>query len=370
MKYSNEKQSTNVVSTIVRKGGWDAFLVASFALLGFIAATQWQEINRVSSSQPQDILVALISSAGAIFTLWNLLNACIAYLSTVRALPHWLHTLCSAFIARWGTAHARRILLHSGARVAMGVSVFSCGLTSTALAVELPVPDLSPPPTSTSSAHDASTSDAAAAPAPQSGRDTASYHELPRPSLSISLETPQTDTTASTLYEDAPLEQQGLGGSLPVPGSSSSRAINPVVQDAQEHMAHAEAQAQAQKQASKPLHGHSSPSPSSVLPTPDLATDPAQPIRTLHSPTPLTTAAATPSTTRPSQQISPPANSVHIVTPGECLWSIAAALMVDTGNDADIARAWNALYSLNRTAIGPNPDHILPGTVLSVPSTF
>jgi hypothetical protein len=47
------------------------------------------------------------------------------------------------------------------------------------------------------------------------------------------------------------------------------------------------------------------------------------------------------------------------VRPGDTLSAIATALGVPGG--------WQALYTLNRQAIGPNPDLVRPGTVLAVP---
>jgi LysM repeat protein len=49
------------------------------------------------------------------------------------------------------------------------------------------------------------------------------------------------------------------------------------------------------------------------------------------------------------------------VRPGDTLSAIATALGVPGG--------WQALYTLNRQAIGPNPDLIRPGTILTLPGT-
>ena len=55
-----------------------------------------------------------------------------------------------------------------------------------------------------------------------------------------------------------------------------------------------------------------------------------------------------------------PAASKYVVQPGDSLSSIAARLGVHGG--------WPALYAANRRAIGPNPNTIQPGTVLRLPS--
>src|ERR1700757_2730416 len=49
----------------------------------------------------------------------------------------------------------------------------------------------------------------------------------------------------------------------------------------------------------------------------------------------------------------------YVVAPGDTLAAIAAALAVRGG--------WPALYAANRRVIGPDPDMIRPGTVLTVP---
>jgi LysM repeat protein len=51
----------------------------------------------------------------------------------------------------------------------------------------------------------------------------------------------------------------------------------------------------------------------------------------------------------------------YTVAPGDTLSAIATTLAVPGG--------WQALYTLNRQAIGPNPDLIRPGTTLALPGT-
>jgi len=55
-----------------------------------------------------------------------------------------------------------------------------------------------------------------------------------------------------------------------------------------------------------------------------------------------------------------PAVTKYVVQPGDSLSSIATRLAVHGG--------WPALYAANRRAIGPNPNTIHPGTVLRLPS--
>ena len=62
--------------------------------------------------------------------------------------------------------------------------------------------------------------------------------------------------------------------------------------------------------------------------------------------------------TRPASQ-----PRVHVVRPGESLWSIAEA----TSAAGDPDRRWRAIWSANRDVIGDDPDLILPGQQLRLP---
>jgi hypothetical protein len=57
-----------------------------------------------------------------------------------------------------------------------------------------------------------------------------------------------------------------------------------------------------------------------------------------------------------------------VVQPGDSLWGIAASLAPRAASDATVTRAWHRLYRVNATRIGPDPDLILPGTRLRVPT--
>jgi nucleoid-associated protein YgaU len=59
-----------------------------------------------------------------------------------------------------------------------------------------------------------------------------------------------------------------------------------------------------------------------------------------------------------------------VVRPGDSLWSIAADHLAPTASDAEVATAWHALYTLNRDAIGPDPDRIEPGLRLDLPASL
>jgi resuscitation-promoting factor RpfA len=59
---------------------------------------------------------------------------------------------------------------------------------------------------------------------------------------------------------------------------------------------------------------------------------------------------------------------VVTVVPGDCLWTIAATHLGRSDSSAEIAAAWPRWYAANRRVIGPDPDLLLPGTVLRAPA--
>src|SRR5699024_7571554 len=67
--------------------------------------------------------------------------------------------------------------------------------------------------------------------------------------------------------------------------------------------------------------------------------------------------------------ITAPEPADYEVRPGDTLWDIAAAHLPHDATAADIAAAWPRWYRSNQSAIGPDPDVILPGTTLHPPAT-
>jgi nucleoid-associated protein YgaU len=68
----------------------------------------------------------------------------------------------------------------------------------------------------------------------------------------------------------------------------------------------------------------------------------------------------------------PPPPSAHVVRRGDCLWDIAtdrlARASSSTPTDGEVARAVSAWWSANAGVIGPDPDLLLPGQVLTPPA--
>ncbi|QIM21402.1 LysM peptidoglycan-binding domain-containing protein [Phycicoccus sp. HDW14] len=57
-----------------------------------------------------------------------------------------------------------------------------------------------------------------------------------------------------------------------------------------------------------------------------------------------------------------------VVHRGDSLWSIAARHLGPGATDAEVARAWPHWYAENHDVVGPDPDRLLPGQVLRVPT--
>jgi nucleoid-associated protein YgaU len=65
----------------------------------------------------------------------------------------------------------------------------------------------------------------------------------------------------------------------------------------------------------------------------------------------------------------PPAPAPTVaVQAGDTLWDLAADALGGTPTDADVAAAWPRWHEANRDVIGADPDVLLPGQVLTVPS--
>lgn len=57
-----------------------------------------------------------------------------------------------------------------------------------------------------------------------------------------------------------------------------------------------------------------------------------------------------------------------VVLRGDSLWSIAARDLGPGAADAEIAEAWPRWWAANRAVVGPDPDRLLPGQVLTHPA--
>ncbi len=74
-----------------------------------------------------------------------------------------------------------------------------------------------------------------------------------------------------------------------------------------------------------------------------------------------------PTTARPARSDPAPATPPAVVVrTGDSLWSLAAAAGPGAST-AQIARRWPRWYAANHAVIGPDPDLLIPGTVLTPP---
>ncbi|RRC94979.1 LysM peptidoglycan-binding domain-containing protein [Schaalia canis] len=371
--------------------GWDLFLLVSSVGLGAIAAHIWQNLQARPAPQPHEGFLLIISIAGTVLAAWNLFNAALAHLGNLRSAPAWLTRACTGFISRWGTQHARRILMRSGAKLALGVSTFSLGVTPLAFASDLPSPEIpqvdapmsvsepavfpeaSPEPSGASEG-----SDAAPLPSPLS-----SLPLLPSPLLS-SPGIPDSAAEADPLQSGPPIAH--VPAPAPSPSSAtvpartpttgpaiSAASPNPVAQDAKQRLEHSGRYAPASADTgSVYIHGpYVRPDSSAARHEGQQAGISAAQAQYDSDHTDITSHSLSTDMLRtPNSADRESSSRSHIVREGECLWDIAAALLGEQSSDAAINDAWQRLYSLNRTTIGSNPDLILPGTVLTLPASF
>jgi nucleoid-associated protein YgaU len=110
---------------------------------------------------------------------------------------------------------------------------------------------------------------------------------------------------------------------------------------------------------------------SATAPATRTTTTPATttPATTTHDTAATTThdTAATTGTTHPAVDGGPTAATTVSVRAGDTLWEIAAAHLPAGSDDAAVAAAWPRWYEANRDVIGPDPDLIHPGQVLTAP---
>lgn len=358
---------------------WEVFLLISCCLLASITATQLHTLHTLSSPAPHSVFIAAIGVGGTALTLWNIVNAVIAHLGTLRMLPGWLRHLCTAFVERWGTGHARQILLRSGAQLAFGVGTLSVGITPLALAADLPAPEI-PPATIPSAEAPMSDSEAipelsappiqSALPSPlladafegHSPKEPPSPHSTPESAASGAATphaSPEVATPPSLVQGDQMATPPAAGNfTSPSPSSRPPEHTNAVAQDAQRRME----KALSDQHSKRTPHSSDSSTSSSV--SPQIGASPTMRPSSSEHPEAL----VGPRT--PTPHVSPSPSHAHVVAPEECLWTIAARLLPEDSSDAAIARAWQEIYSLNINAIGPNPDFILPGTTLILPATL
>ncbi|MCA0329845.1 MAG: LysM peptidoglycan-binding domain-containing protein [Actinobacteria bacterium] len=87
-------------------------------------------------------------------------------------------------------------------------------------------------------------------------------------------------------------------------------------------------------------------------------------------PAPAATSSPAAAADRPGavqRSAAPQPPEIHVVRPGECLWSIAADRLGPQASDDEIAAEWPRWYRANRALIGPDPGLLLVGQRLRAP---
>lgn len=96
--------------------------------------------------------------------------------------------------------------------------------------------------------------------------------------------------------------------------------------------------------------------PPSPYPLPDVGRPPVRP-----------PGDATQVTDTPDDAMDGAAAVMITVEPGDSLWAIAEHHLGPRATDRQIAAEWPRWFAANRDEIGPDPDHIVPGTMLRAP---
>lgn len=161
----------------------------------------------------------------------------------------------------------------------------------------------------------------------------------------------------------------GASAVAPEPVSSASAAVEPLDPDERDDLGWTVTARSTSTPATAPTPLATS-TPTDAATTTTVAPTAAVPATAPAPPAPSspveTTAADRPAAaTAPA----PAAAGVVVVEPGDTLWSIAASHLPSAATDAEVAAAWPHWYRTNSAVVGPDPDLIRPGQVLTVPAT-
>lgn len=111
-----------------------------------------------------------------------------------------------------------------------------------------------------------------------------------------------------------------------------------------------------------------SPTAATVALPPPTTAPPAAAEGDRPTPPAATTASSRPTIRSAPAAPVPDAPGTVTVRQGDTLWAIAARHLGPDASDAQIAAAWPVWYASNALLVGPDPDLILPGQVLTVPA--
>ncbi len=292
----------------------------------FLAASFTSLLPMASPAHPEFVLTALIALFVALVLFRAALVSWLALATRLVFLPSALRLLFARVVVSIGSGAARRLVIAGARTSALGIATLGFGMGGAAIAAPLPL----------------------------EGDSTASSFD------SVSWLWHSTDPTEAPPAAPAPF--------APSPRSDTERT-QALAQDLQAP-AHSPEQFPTTDQ-TRPqdlTHSARSSEPSPTDPDPrsqDLDTAPLAPD--------LKASAGNPSSGEGSLSHQKPdlaslqAPATFTVAPGDCLWSIAEALLPSGVPDSQIDATWRALYEANASVIGSDPSLIHPGTVLVLP---
>ena len=118
---------------------------------------------------------------------------------------------------------------------------------------------------------------------------------------------------------------------------------------------------------SAPAHRPQTPAPGWTTSLPAAGWTPSRPVQRAVV-TPDLVASGTGSV-GPAAPTAPPAPREVVVHRGDTLWDLVSSHLGPEASDAEVAAAWPRWHEANLAVIGDNPDRLLPGQVLRVPTS-
>lgn len=326
--------------------------------------------TEVVLGDPVLLLAVLLGAGTALLLTWNLVCMLAAHLATATLLPRGATLLLARFVQRVGTREARKVLARRGAVAALGTGLV---LSVAPVAVALPVPTpvtaaatRGAPPTILPGAPAVS---APAAPDAAPGQDP-----VPSPPDDLTWGAPGGPGTGA----GTPTPSTGSTSPAPGPARSTPSDADPSWTPGSPHGAARTSdptpgvspQGQGPTGTGRTLSrspeiGHTGVgAPDPVLAGLRADAGPGAQVSSggtgttvgdpgTHSPTPGDTATA----------------AVHVVVPGESLWTIAAQHLGADADDERIAALWPRIHADNAEIIGTDPGLIHPGTHLRIPGS-
>lgn len=344
-------RSTRMSSQLIRGFVVPLLLVgACWPTAGFLLDS-WSVANWLTLNSVLLIGVAIIEMA----SIWVLLWTSLALMSMFTALPHRLRQRLANVTLRHGPSSAR----HIAHRVASGALAAAAlvGANGGALADRADsLPDLL---WDSEQSAELATESSPVAVVALPGESPLMLSVIPSPEGS---------------RDDDLISMPAMPLSKAQETDSSSEAIRPTAE--QGTVPDQETEPTPPSGSSRPLDSRKTTKPR-ALPTPEKSTDtaPSANSGTGTSSRPAIDREVSPSSSGAPNSVSQTdqANQTsrvdqHLVLEGDCLWNIASLYLESESDNRSIDTAWRSIYAANLDVIGPNPDLIEPGQLLTVPT--